>query len=157
MSQKKYPVHRNESHVPKIHHRTKTTTKASVHSSYLQVHNAESVLILWLRRLMLARVHLTTILVERPERVPEKTRWVVLLLERDEAFPVLAEGSGHARGDLMSSKELRIAPLYMRTPSFTPCHHEKRAYRWKGATTYHRLHRVSKPLFYGEGKGRKII
>jgi hypothetical protein len=69
---------------------------------------------------MLARVHLAAILVERPERVPEKTCWVVLLLERNEGLPVLAEGGGHARGDLRSSKELRIAPLYMRTTTFTP-------------------------------------
>src|SRR5260221_3761436 len=86
---------------------------------FIRIHNADSVLILWLRRLMLARVHLAAILVERPESVPEQTRWVVPLLERDEALPVLAEGGGHACGELVSSKELRIAPLYMRIPSFT--------------------------------------
>ena len=69
---------------------------------------------------MLARIHLAAILVERPERVPEQTRRVILLLERDEAFPVLAEGGSHARGDLVSSKELRIAPLHMWTLSFIP-------------------------------------
>lgn len=66
---------------------------------------------------MLARIHLTAILVERPERIPEQTRRIVLFLDRDEALPVLAEGGGHPCGGLVSSKELRIAPLHMKTLS----------------------------------------
>ena len=71
-------------------------------------------------RLVLARIHLSTIFVEGPERVPEQERRIVLLLERDQALPVLAKGGGNARGDLVPSKELRIAQLHMRTSLFAP-------------------------------------
>jgi hypothetical protein len=68
---------------------------------------------------MLARIHLTAVLVERPERVPEQTRRVILLLECDEALPVLAEGCSNTRGDFVPPKELRVTPLHMRNTSFT--------------------------------------
>jgi len=80
---------------------------------------------------VLARVHLATILVEGPECVPEQTCRVILLFERDETFPVLAERSGHARGDLMSSEERR--------ESTAACH-------W--------LDRLAEPLFGREGDGK---
>ena len=73
---------------------------------------------LWFRRFVLARVHLAAIFVKWPERVPEQTRRVILLLKRNEALPILAEGGGHARGDLVPSEELRIAPLHIRN---LPC------------------------------------
>ena len=98
---------------------------------------------------MLARIHLTAILVERPKCVLEQTIRIILLLECHEPLPVLAEGGGHPRGHLVSSEELRIGPLHMKALSFVP-YHEKKAYRRKCAATYYRLHRLSKPL--AEGK-----
>jgi hypothetical protein len=70
---------------------------------------------LWFRRLVLARIDLSTVLIEGPERVPEQTRRVVLLLERDEALPVLTERGGHAGGRLVASEELCVAALSMMT------------------------------------------
>lgn len=102
---------------------------------------------------MLARIHLTAILVERPKRVLEQTVRIILLLECHEALPVLAEGGGHPRGHLVSSEELRIGPLHMKTLSFI-LYHEKKAYRRKGAATYYRLHRLSKPLLHGGREGK---
>jgi hypothetical protein len=51
------------------------------------------------------------ILVKWPERVPEQTRRIILLLERDKTVPIFAKGGNHPCGDLVPSKELRIAPL----------------------------------------------
>ena len=65
--------------------------------------------------LVLARIDLNAVLVEGPERVPEQTRRIILLLERDEALPVLAKRSGHARGQFVASEELCIAPLLIMT------------------------------------------
>jgi hypothetical protein len=64
---------------------------------------------------MLAWIDLSPVLVEWPERVPEQTRRVILLLERDEALPVLTERGGHTRGHLVTSEELCVAPLPMMT------------------------------------------
>ena len=61
-----------------------------------------------LRWLMLARVNLNAVLVERPERVPEQTRRVILFLERDEALPVLAERGRDPCGWFATSEELRM-------------------------------------------------
>ena len=57
---------------------------------------------------MLARVNLNAVLVERPERVPEQTRRVILFLERDEALPVLAERGRDPCGRFAASEELRM-------------------------------------------------
>ena len=56
--------------------------------------------------LMLTRVNLNAVLVERPERVPEQTRRVILLLELHEAFPIFAERSCDACGWFAASEEL---------------------------------------------------
>lgn len=68
---------------------------------------------------MLARVHLAAIFVKWPECVPEQARRVILLLKRNEALPILAEGGRHARGDLVPSEELRVAPLHIRNLLYT--------------------------------------
>ena len=96
---------------------------------------------------MLAWVHLPTVLVERPERVLEQTVRVVLLLERDEAIPVLPERGDHACGELVPSEELRIAPLHMRSLSRTV---ETKPYRREGTAARYRLNRLSEPLFHRE-------
>ncbi len=57
---------------------------------------------------MLARVNLNALLVERPERVSEQTRRVILFLERDEALPVFAERGSDACGRFATSEELSI-------------------------------------------------
>ena len=57
---------------------------------------------------MFARVNLNAILIERPERVPEQPRRVILLLERDEALPVLAKRGSNACGRFATSEELCI-------------------------------------------------
>jgi hypothetical protein len=56
--------------------------------------------------LMLARVNLNALLVERPERVLEQTRRVILLFERNEALPILAERGSDACGRFAASEEL---------------------------------------------------
>jgi hypothetical protein len=55
---------------------------------------------------MFARVNLNAVLVERPERVPEQTCRVILLLERDEALPILTERGSDACGRFAPSEEL---------------------------------------------------
>ena len=101
--------------VPEIQH-AQITQKALVYCSLM---TQSPILHLWLRRLMLARIHLTAILIERPKRVLEQTVRIVLLLKFHKALPVLAKGGGHPRGELVSSKELRIGPLQMRTLVYT--------------------------------------
>jgi hypothetical protein len=101
---------------------------------------------------VLTRIHHAAILVERPERIPEQTSRIILLLERDEALPVLTERGNHASGNLVPSEELRITPLQMR---FLYVRHEKKAYRGEGATARHLLYRLSKPLFHSTGEKGK--
>jgi hypothetical protein len=69
---------------------------------------------------VLTRVHLVPILVKWPERVPEQTRRIILLLERDKTVPIFAKGGSHACGDLVPSKELRVAPLTFEKLYFEP-------------------------------------
>jgi hypothetical protein len=92
---------------------------------------------------VLARVNLVPILVKWPERVPEQTRRIILLLERHKTLPIFAEGGSHACRDLVPSKELRVASLYLRTLIL---HHEGLPYRREGPTARHRLDYISEPL-----------
>jgi hypothetical protein len=92
---------------------------------------------------VLGRVHLAPIPVKWPERVPEQTLWVIFLLECNQALPILTKGGDHTRRSLVSSEELRVAPLHMRILTL---HREELSYRGEGAAARHRFDRFSKPL-----------
>ena len=83
------------------------------------------------------------ILVKWPERVPEQTRRIILLLERHKTLPIFAKGGSHTCGDLVPSEELCVAPLHLRTLTL---HHEELPYRREGPTARHRLDCFSEPL-----------